>query len=78
VRTGDEHIQHQSAAASGGRIEGRLRELGIVLSRPLKPLGTFAYGVEHAGVLYLSGTHGTRADQGVRMAAGRGAGQARP
>ena len=59
MNSGDEQIQHQWATASGGRIEGRLQELGIVLPRPPKPIGTFAYGVEHAGVLYLSGTYGT-------------------
>jgi len=63
VKTGDEHIQHQPAATNGGRVEGRLQKLGIVLPRPPKPIGTFAYGVEHAGVLYLSGTYGTIPDE---------------
>lgn len=42
-----------------GRIETRLSDLGISLPRPPKPIGNFAYGVEHGGVLYLSGTYGT-------------------
>lgn len=42
-----------------GRIETRLLDLGITLPRPPKPIGNFAYGVEHGGVLYLSGTYGT-------------------
>lgn len=63
VKSGDEHLQHQSTAANGGRVEGRLRELGIVLPRPPKPIGAFVYGVEHAGVLYLSGTYGTVPDE---------------
>ncbi|HEV2675411.1 MAG TPA: RidA family protein [Aliidongia sp.] len=42
-----------------GRVEHRLAELGIVLPRPPRPIGSFAYGVEHAGILYLSGTYGT-------------------
>jgi enamine deaminase RidA (YjgF/YER057c/UK114 family) len=42
-----------------GQIERRLSELGIVLPRPPRAIGNFAYGVEHAGILYLSGTYGT-------------------
>lgn len=42
-----------------GQIERRLAELGIVLPRPPRAIGNFAYGVEHAGILYLSGTYGT-------------------
>lgn len=42
-----------------GQIEQRLSELGIVLPRPPRAIGNFAYGVEHAGILYLSGTYGT-------------------
>jgi enamine deaminase RidA (YjgF/YER057c/UK114 family) len=42
-----------------GRIEHRLKEIGIALPRPPRPIGSFAYGVEHAGILYLSGTYGT-------------------
>jgi enamine deaminase RidA (YjgF/YER057c/UK114 family) len=45
-----------------GRIERRLAELGIVLPRPPKPIGNFAYGVEYGGLLYLSGTYGTAVD----------------
>lgn len=45
------------------RIEDRLEQLGIVLPRPPKPIGNFVYGVEHAGVLYLSGTYGTVVDE---------------
>jgi enamine deaminase RidA (YjgF/YER057c/UK114 family) len=42
-----------------GRIERRLAELGITLPRPPRAIGNFAYGVEHDGLLYLSGTYGT-------------------
>ncbi len=42
-----------------GQIESRLAELGIVLPRPPRAIGNFAYGVEHGGILYLSGTYGT-------------------
>ena len=42
-----------------GQIEIRLAKLGIVLPRPPRAIGNFAYGVEHAGILYLSGTYGT-------------------
>ena len=42
-----------------GQIETRLAELGITLPRPPRAIGNFAYGVEHAGILYLSGTYGT-------------------
>ncbi len=42
-----------------GQIERRLAELGIVLPRPPRAIGNFAYGVEHGGILYLSGTYGT-------------------
>ena len=42
-----------------GIIERRLAELGITLPRPLRAIGNFAYGVEHQGILYLSGTYGT-------------------
>ena len=42
-----------------GQIETRLAELGIVLPRPPRAIGNFAYGIEHAGILYLSGTYGT-------------------
>lgn len=46
-------------ASSDSEIEGRLAELGIQLPRPPVAIGNFAYGVEHGGVLYLSGTYGT-------------------
>lgn len=42
-----------------GNVERRLTELGIALPRPPKPIGSFTYGVEHGGILYLSGTYGT-------------------
>ncbi|HTZ80710.1 MAG TPA: RidA family protein [Stellaceae bacterium] len=42
-----------------GQVERRLSELGIVLPRPPRAIGNFAYGVEHGGLLYLSGTYGT-------------------
>jgi enamine deaminase RidA (YjgF/YER057c/UK114 family) len=42
-----------------GQIERRLAELGILLPRPPHAIGNFAYGVEHGGILYLSGTYGT-------------------
>jgi enamine deaminase RidA (YjgF/YER057c/UK114 family) len=42
-----------------GSVERRLAELGIVLPRPPRAIGNFAYGVEHQGMLYLSGTYGT-------------------
>src|SRR5271154_3997197 len=57
-----------------GEIERRLRELGIVLPRPPRAIGNFAYGVEHAGILYLSGTYGTAVgadDQDFIPAAGK-------
>jgi enamine deaminase RidA (YjgF/YER057c/UK114 family) len=44
-------------------VEAHLRELGIALPRPPKPIGAFRYGVEHADVLYLSGTYGTVPDE---------------
>lgn len=42
-----------------GQIERRLAKLGIILPRPPRAIGNFAYGVEHGGILYLSGTYGT-------------------
>jgi enamine deaminase RidA (YjgF/YER057c/UK114 family) len=41
------------------QVERRLAELGIVLPRPPRAIGNFAYGIEHDGILYLSGTYGT-------------------
>src|SRR5579883_1561833 len=46
-----------------GQIEHRLSELGIALPRPPRAIGNFAYGVEHNGILYLSGTYGTAIDE---------------
>jgi enamine deaminase RidA (YjgF/YER057c/UK114 family) len=46
-----------------GQIETRLTELGIVLPRPPRAIGNFAYGIEHAGILYLSGTYGTAVNE---------------
>jgi enamine deaminase RidA (YjgF/YER057c/UK114 family) len=42
-----------------GQTEARLAEFGIILPRPPRAIGNFAYGIEHAGILYLSGTYGT-------------------
>jgi len=44
------------------QIEQRLTELGIALPRPPRAIGNFLYGVEHGGLLYLSGTYGTAVD----------------
>jgi enamine deaminase RidA (YjgF/YER057c/UK114 family) len=44
-------------------IEERLAALGVTLPTPPKPIGRFTYGVEHRGVLYVSGTYGTVADE---------------
>jgi enamine deaminase RidA (YjgF/YER057c/UK114 family) len=44
------------------QIEQRLAELGITLPRPPRAIGNFLYGVEHGGLLYLSGTYGTAVD----------------
>jgi hypothetical protein len=41
------------------RVEQRLAELGVALPRPPRAIGNFAYGIEHGGLLYLSGTYGT-------------------
>jgi enamine deaminase RidA (YjgF/YER057c/UK114 family) len=46
-----------------GTIERRLAELGIALPRPPRAIGNFAYGVEHQGMLYLSGTYGTAVNE---------------
>ncbi len=43
-----------------GRIEDRLAGLGIVLPRPPRAIGNFAYGIEHDGMLYLSPYDETR------------------
>jgi enamine deaminase RidA (YjgF/YER057c/UK114 family) len=47
-----------------GRIERRLEGLGLVLPRPPRAIGNFLYGVEHNGLLYLSGTYGTAVTAG--------------
>ena len=44
------------------RVEQRLAALGITLPRPPRAIGNFAYGIEHGGLLYLSGTYGTAVD----------------
>jgi enamine deaminase RidA (YjgF/YER057c/UK114 family) len=49
--------------AMDGIIERRLAELGITLPRPPRAIGNFAYGVEHEGMLYLSGTYGTAVNE---------------
>jgi enamine deaminase RidA (YjgF/YER057c/UK114 family) len=41
------------------QVEQRLTELGIALPRPPRAIGNFAYGIEHDGLLYLSGAYGT-------------------
>src|SRR5438105_2178922 len=46
-------------SAMSGQIEQRLAAMGVVLPRPPRAIGNFAYGVEHGGLLYLSGTYGT-------------------
>ena len=46
-----------------GAIERRLAALGIALPRPPRAIGNFAYGVEHQGLLYLSGTYGTAVNE---------------
>jgi enamine deaminase RidA (YjgF/YER057c/UK114 family) len=46
-----------------GRIERRLAELGVELPRPPRATGNFTYGVEHGGILYLSGTYGTSVNE---------------
>ncbi len=43
-------------------IEDRVRELGLVLPRPPKAIGNFAYGVEIPGLLFVSGTYGSVPD----------------
>ena len=48
--------------ALSGQVETRLAELGLRLPRPPRAIGNFTYGVEHGGLLYLSGTYGTAVD----------------
>ena len=45
------------------QVERRLAGLGIALPRPPRAIGNFLYGVEHSGLLYLSGTYGTAVDK---------------
>ncbi|QBK30158.1 RidA family protein [Roseitalea porphyridii] len=48
-----------------GTLEERLAQNGLRLPVPPMPIGRFAPGVVHAGLLYLSGTYGTvRSDDG--------------
>jgi enamine deaminase RidA (YjgF/YER057c/UK114 family) len=43
--------------------EKRLKEMGIVLPRPPKPVGNYIPGVVVGNILYLSGTLGTQPDE---------------
>ncbi len=42
-----------------GKIEDRLKELGIVLPRPPKPVANYLPGVKVGEILYVAGTIGT-------------------
>jgi enamine deaminase RidA (YjgF/YER057c/UK114 family) len=42
-----------------GKIEARLKELGIVLPRPPKAVANYIPGVKVGGILYVAGTVGT-------------------
>ncbi|NQT47459.1 MAG: RidA family protein [Chloroflexi bacterium] len=42
-----------------GKIEHRLKELGIVLPRPPKPVANYLPGVKVGEILYVAGTIGT-------------------
>lgn len=46
-----------------GKIETRLAELGIVLSRPPKPVAQYLPGVLVDNILFVSGTIGTIVDE---------------
>jgi enamine deaminase RidA (YjgF/YER057c/UK114 family) len=46
-----------------GRVEERLKELGIELPRPPKPVANYLCGVEVGEILYVSGTIGTVVDE---------------
>lgn len=46
-----------------GRIETRLKELGIVLPRPPKPVANYLPGVKVGEILYVAGTIGTIVDE---------------
>ncbi|WP_127519784.1 RidA family protein [Mesorhizobium sp. Z1-4] len=45
-----------------GRIESRLKEMGVVLPRPPKPVAQYLPGVRVDNILYVSGTIGTTVD----------------
>src|SRR5262249_15129326 len=47
----------------------RLRALNLVLPRPPEPIGKFVHGIEHNGLVYLSG-QGPLLDDG-RLATGK-------
>ncbi len=42
-----------------GKVEARLKALGIVLPRPPKATGNFVPGVKVGEILYVAGTLGT-------------------
>ena len=44
-------------------VENRLKDLGIILPRPPKPVGNFVPGVVVGNILYTSGTLGTQPDE---------------
>ncbi len=46
-----------------GKIEARLRELGIVLPRPPKAVANYLPGVKVGEILYVAGTIGTVVDE---------------
>ena len=46
-----------------GKIEARLKELGIVLPRPPKPVANYLPGVKVGEILYVAGTIGTVVDE---------------
>jgi enamine deaminase RidA (YjgF/YER057c/UK114 family) len=46
-----------------GEIENRLRELGIALPRPPKPMANYLPGVAVGEILYVAGTLGTVVDE---------------
>ncbi len=46
-----------------GHIEQRLKEMGIELSRPPKPVASYLPGVQVDNILYVSGTIGTVVDE---------------
>ena len=46
-----------------GRIERRLKELGIVLPRPPKPVANYLPGVKVGEILYSAGTIGTAVNE---------------